>query len=61
MTLLAVTLLAVTLLAMSSPASAITGPPNLIKNPGAESGPGAGNRSSTVAVPDWTVPSGGTS
>jgi len=32
---------------------------NLIKNPGAESGPGSGT-GGTVAVPDWTVPSGGT-
>ena len=56
---LAVTLMAVALLAVPGPASAVTGAPNLIKNPGAESGPGSGT-GGTVAVPDWTVPSGGT-
>jgi hypothetical protein len=51
--------LAAALLALPGPASAVTGAPNLIKNPGAESGPGSGD-GSTVAVPNWTVPSGGT-
>ena len=53
-------LAALAALAVPGAALAVTGaPPNLIKNPGAESAPGSGN-GSTVAVPDWTVPSGGT-
>lgn len=51
--------LAAALLAVLGPASAVTSAPNLIKNPEAESGRGSGD-GSTVAVPDWTLPPGGT-
>ncbi len=39
--------------------AATAAPANIIKNPGAEAGPGSAD-GSTVPVPHWTVPAGGT-
>ncbi|HEY1917647.1 MAG TPA: hypothetical protein VGH27_18920 [Streptosporangiaceae bacterium] len=46
-------------LALPGAASAATAPKNIILNPGAEAGPGSTD-GSTVPVPKWTVPKGGT-
>lgn len=56
----AVSAIAVALLAVPGAASAAAlTTPNLIENPGAEAQPGSGD-GSTVPVPFWTVPAGGT-